>query len=128
MTPPQAAGINWHSRPRRANVAERERQILACIGSGQHDAQACRVAWHGGKGDGLHKDAGIEQLCAQEFGALGLTDHDGCNGRLRAPQVKAKGPHALLKKVGIVPQLRDLILGLLEQCHGGSCKRPHPRR
>ena len=99
---------------------ECERQILACVSSGQHDAQACCVAWHGGKGDGLHKDAGIEQLGTQEFGALGIADHDGGNGRLRVPQVKAKGLHALLKKVGIVPQLRNLVLGLLEQFPGNN--------
>src|SRR4029453_925932 len=96
---------------------ERERQILACVGSRQHNAQACHPTRYGGKGDGLHKDAGIEQLDTQAFGTLGITDHEGCNGRLRGPQVKAECQHTLLKKAGIVPQLRDLILGLLEQFH-----------
>src|SRR5204863_1772344 len=74
-------------------------------------------AWHGGEGYGRHEDPGIEQFGTQYSGALGLTDHNWRDWGLRVPHVKAEGPQALLKEVRIVPQLGNLILGLLEEFH-----------
>src|SRR5262249_20572394 len=59
----------------------------------------------------------MKQLGAQHFGTLSIADHDRRDRGLRAPQIKAEGPQALLKEVRIVPQLCHPVLGPLEELH-----------
>src|SRR5262249_3500946 len=74
-----------------ATGTQRKSQILAAVGGRQHDAQACSIARYGGEGHRLHENPGVEQLRAQNLGALGVADHDRRDRGLRTPQVKAEG-------------------------------------